>query len=68
MDDQKEPKKWLPPGSIEAREGGCTCPMMDNEYGRGAFLDGKVFFVNKTCPLHGNSVWMSTDTPAASKD
>ena len=54
MDTVKTPS----PGSDEADKLGCTCPRMDNAYGRGAWgtwdkPEGeKVFFVNGNCPVH----------------
>ena len=47
-----------PPGSHEADEHGCTCPGMDNNYGRGAFeLDGKpIYWINDGCPLHAPGI------------
>jgi hypothetical protein len=44
------------PGSKEALEQGCTCPVLDNEYGEGAYIDedGKPqFWMSADCPLHG---------------
>lgn len=47
------------PGSKEAVAMGCTCPVMDNSYGRGYMggvedSDGStVFVVVTSCPLHG---------------
>lgn len=47
------------PGSPEARQEGCTCPVMDNSHGRG-YLGGAtdeggnlVFVMAMDCPLHG---------------
>jgi hypothetical protein len=40
------------PGSDEAIKQGCTCPVMDNHYGKGAYGDGKVFWYSETCPIH----------------
>ena len=47
------------PGSREARERGCICPVMDNGYGRGWMggvedpETGSVMFVMvEGCPLH----------------
>ena len=48
-----------PPGSDEAVAAGCTCPRMDNEYGRGAYLDGKTFYVNQYCPIHGDEAQLN---------
>ena len=45
-----------PPGSPEAVEQGCTCPVFDNCKGRGCGLtdkDGKpLYYIHKRCPLH----------------
>lgn len=38
------------PGSPSALDRGCTCPVMDNNNGRGMNGD---FWVNENCPLHG---------------
>jgi len=44
------------PGSREARDGGCICPVMDNNNGRGYFQtdDGPVFVMHSDCPMHGD--------------
>lgn len=46
-----------PPGSAEARERGCTCPVLDNGHGKGS---GRVseageplYWIFGNCPLHG---------------
>jgi hypothetical protein len=57
-DEEKQP--WTsPPGSDLALEEGCTCPRMDNAYGRGRGGDGPRFgwFIAGGCPLHAK------DTP-----
>lgn len=44
------------PGSAEAMEAGCKCPVMDNARGRGAWGtsgDDAVFFISGRCPVHG---------------
>jgi len=42
------------PGSKEACECGCTCPMIDNHYGLGVFYDGVYhWWRNADCQLHG---------------
>ncbi|MDQ4679416.1 hypothetical protein ACNT8L_05775 [Brucella intermedia] len=47
------------PGSKEATELGCTCPVIDNGYGKGYMggvkdKDGNVMFViNASCSIHG---------------
>ena len=40
----------LPPGSDEALEHGCRCPVLDNEHGKG--VNGN-YWINESCPLHG---------------
>ena len=44
------------PGSDEAIKLGCTCPVMDNAHGRGAFIeDGQVmFWYSQDCPVHND--------------
>lgn len=42
---------FLRPGSKEAQEQGCLCPVMDNRRGAGT-PDGH-FWVNGDCPIHG---------------
>lgn len=44
------------PGSDEAVKQGCTCPVMDNCRGRGAYNTptGPVFYMSGDCPLHGS--------------
>ena len=41
------------PGSPKASHLGCTCPVVDNHYGHGINDDGKTFWINADCPLHG---------------
>lgn len=43
------------PGSDEARESGCVCPILDN--GHGKRRDG-MFWINESCPLHGKAELM----------
>jgi len=44
------------PGSKKAIKAGCTCPVIDNNYGNGAFTFNKQaqFWYNSDCPLHKN--------------
>ena len=43
-------KEFKPnPGSKEARDQGCTCPIIDNGYGKGC---GGEFVIRLDCPLH----------------
>jgi len=44
------------PGSDEATEMGCTCPVLDNAHGVGFAINREgvaVFWINETCPIHG---------------
>ena len=41
------------PGSYEAIEEGCTCPVLDNNHGRGYMGMEDVFVYNADCPMHG---------------
>ena len=49
------------PGSEEARKAGCSCPVMDNGYGKGYMggvkdEDGNtIFVVNLSCKIHGKA-------------
>uniref|UniRef100_A0A6M3L2S9 Uncharacterized protein n=1 Tax=viral metagenome TaxID=1070528 RepID=A0A6M3L2S9_9ZZZZ len=44
------------PGSNEAIEKGCKCPILDNSHGQGAgwpSSDGNpAFWINEDCPIH----------------
>jgi hypothetical protein len=43
------------PGSPEAFKAGCTCPRIDNAYGRGALGTSgpdAVFWKTEGCPIH----------------
>jgi len=54
--DNASAKKVKPnPGSPEAIDQGCTCPVDDNARGRGfPMTDGEMcFYVEAACPLHG---------------
>ena len=44
------------PGSPEAVQQGCSCPISDNARGMGAWGTSgpdAVYWINATCPLHG---------------
>ncbi len=44
----------LPPGSDEALDKGCQCPVLDNGHGRGIIIDGRTeYWINGDCPIHG---------------
>jgi hypothetical protein len=44
------------PGSGEAVELGCTCPVIDNHYGEGFpwIEGGHSWWINADCPLHAD--------------
>jgi hypothetical protein len=46
------------PGSKEAIEQNCKCPVMDNHNGKGFHYgtDEPCFWINAECPLHGEKV------------
>lgn len=47
----------LKPGSTEAVDAGCTCPVFDNRKGRGKWKDANgvtVWVISGDCPLHGS--------------
>jgi len=47
------------PGSKEAQDAGCTCPVWDNHYGEGVdYEDKKVFWMVEGCPLHDTKEWL----------
>ncbi|MCP3686208.1 MAG: hypothetical protein GY861_26475 [bacterium] len=49
-----KPKPTTPnPGTQEAIDQGCTCPVMDNHHGAGIPMGGEtVFWHTKGCPIH----------------
>jgi hypothetical protein len=49
------------PGSDEAVDLGCSCPIMDNSYGEGYMEMEGVFVYNVGCSLHGESLREVTD-------
>lgn len=42
------------PGSDEARKQGCTCPVLDNNFGKGQYGNGEEYgwVIVGGCPLH----------------
>lgn len=60
------------PGSDEAVEKGCLCPVIDNHFGVGngeVTIDGErktVFVFNEGCPLHGSGNWREEEESDAS--
>jgi hypothetical protein len=51
MSDAPEPTPN--PGSPEANDIGCLCPVMDNAYGRGYMGMEGIFVYREDCPVHG---------------
>ena len=46
------------PGSKEAQQMGCACPVIDNHYGQGVTVEGKrQFWMVEGCPLHDLNKW-----------
>ena len=43
------------PGSPDAVQRGCTCPVLDNHHGAGMGSDGERYgwWQDSACPLHG---------------
>lgn len=56
------------PGSKEAIDAGCDCPVMDNNHGKGIPVpgpDGKIqtaFWMTASCPLHGVKDFKAKET------
>lgn len=40
------------PGSIEATDAGCTCPIVDNGFGRGRHGEPGTYVFTCGCPIH----------------
>lgn len=53
-DNELVPRGGVPnPGSAPAIARGCTCPVVDNGYGRGFVIgDSLTFWYNADCPVH----------------
>ncbi len=54
------------PGSQEARDGGCLCPVMDNNYGAGRGGNGPRWgwIVVGNCPVHTHADAFPTESEA----
>ena len=50
----EDKNKIPPPGSQEAIDQGCKCPVLDNGHGRGAYIkdDEWIFWYSTDCDLH----------------
>jgi len=43
------------PGTPEALDLGCTCPVLDNHHGAGVVVNGeRIWWRNSECPLHSS--------------
>ena len=53
------------PGSTEAYSQGCTCAVLDNAHGRGAYeIDGvPQFWHDAACPVHGVLAFLLASEP-----
>jgi hypothetical protein len=57
------------PGSDDAVQLGCTCPVMDNARGRGIPFKGEgAFWINDACPLHGSLALSHPAPPPPSEE
>lgn len=57
------------PGSNEARDQGCTCPVLDNGRGVRFLVDGeRQFWTHSDCPLHGFHAPKKEDTMSEERD
>lgn len=54
-------KKIPNPGSLKARQLGCTCPVLDNEFGS-AEDTGGMFIIAANCSLHKEWYERKTNT------
>lgn len=52
----------MTPGSKEAQDAGCICPVLDNARGRGFPVDGvPAFWITDGCPVHAAPTSPITD-------
>lgn len=50
-------RKFTPrPGSIAAVTAGCTCPVLDNEHGRGFLGKRGTYVYTVGCPIHSREI------------
>lgn len=55
-DQSTDTTESLPPGSDEALEAGCKCPVLDNNHGHGQYgIEGR-YVIGFDCPLHGSQL------------
>jgi len=53
------------PGTKEAREQGCVCPVIDNHHGQGYRGVKGIFVFRVDCPLHKKKTEGDDDVPAS---
>lgn len=61
-----EPRIVPRPGSDAARRRGCRCPVIDNNRGRGAYVNDEgepIYWITESCPLHDAAVSLPGDEP-----
>jgi hypothetical protein len=46
--------RTINPGSPQAVQAGCNCPVTDNHHGEGYLGKPGVFTINKSCPIPGS--------------
>lgn len=51
-------KHEFPPGSKEARDRGCRCPILDNEFGAGYMGVPDTYVTTSQCKMHWDAVPM----------
>lgn len=49
------------PGTQEAQDKNCICPVIDNHYGKGRFGNEEVFIYNTECQLHTAEIEIKED-------
>ena len=45
-----------PPGSSDAIDAGCTCPVVDNGHGKGRFGDSDQYVYSMDCEYHDDAL------------
>ena len=58
------------PGSTEAYSQGCSCAVLENAHGRGAYeIDGvPQFWYDAACPMHGVLAWLASEPEEVGDD
>lgn len=61
MSDEKEEKTVPNPGSSEALDQGCRCPVLDNSHGIGYLGVPGRWAYSGDCPLHSGGDWEKSE-------